>query len=215
METQLERTKESQKNVDSAHADEAVVNTATKSKSSKATKKTTEKALHTYDTIVIGAGISGIAAAHKMQQAGYDNYIVLEKASRVGGTWRDNNYPGCGCDVPSALYSFSFAPSHQWSHLFAKQPEILSYLEGVVAQFNLQDKIQFKHINPRFCSLSSGSALIWCKHQVVYNRLGQGLFRRSLTPENPDGSPMLRPCPDFLNGSDAEVAGTSAHRQVI
>ncbi|RKG29322.1 flavin-containing monooxygenase [Acinetobacter tianfuensis] len=104
-----------------------------------------EAPVHCYDTIVIGAGISGIAAAHKMQQEGYDDYIVLERAERVGGTWRDNNYPGCGCDVPSALYSFSFAPSHKWSHLFAKQPEILSYLENVVAQFNLQEKIRFQH----------------------------------------------------------------------
>jgi len=103
------------------------------------------KAAHTYDTIVVGAGISGIAAAYKMKQVGYQDYLVLEKADRVGGTWRDNNYPGCGCDVPSALYSFSFAPSHQWSHLFAKQPEILSYLERVVKQFELQDKIRFQH----------------------------------------------------------------------
>ncbi|MDN5443684.1 MAG: NAD(P)/FAD-dependent oxidoreductase, partial [Acinetobacter sp.] len=103
------------------------------------------KAVQTYDTIVVGAGISGIAAAYKMKQVGYQDYLVLEKAERVGGTWRDNNYPGCGCDVPSALYSFSFAPSHQWSHLFAKQPEILSYLERVVEQFELQDKICFQH----------------------------------------------------------------------
>lgn len=95
------------------------------------------KAVHTYDTIVVGAGISGIAAAYKMKQVGYEDYLVLEKAQRVGGTWRDNNYPGCGCDVPSALYSFSFAPSHQLSHLFAKQPEILSYLERVVEQLSL------------------------------------------------------------------------------
>lgn len=105
----------------------------------------TEKPVHVYDTIVIGAGISGIAAAYKMNQAGYHDYIVLEKASRVGGTWRDNNYPGCGCDVPSAVYSFSFSPSHKWSHLFAKQPEILDYLEEVVAKFNLGGKIEFNN----------------------------------------------------------------------
>nr|WP_227554241.1 NAD(P)/FAD-dependent oxidoreductase [Acinetobacter lanii] len=100
---------------------------------------------HVYDTIVVGAGISGISAAYKMNQAGYDDYIVLEKADRVGGTWRDNNYPGCGCDVPSALYSFSFSPSHKWSHLFAKQPEILSYLEEVTAKFDLYKKIEFSN----------------------------------------------------------------------
>ena len=78
----------------------------------KTVKAEKEVPVHVYDTIVVGAGISGLAAAYQMNQAGYDDYIVLEKASRVGGTWRDNNYPGCGCDVPSAVYSFSFSPSH-------------------------------------------------------------------------------------------------------
>ena len=111
----------------------------------KVTSTKKKQPVHTYDTIVVGAGISGIAAAYQMNQAGYHDYIVLEKASRVGGTWRDNNYPGCGCDVPSALYSFSFSPSHKWSHLFAKQPEILSYLEEVVEKYDLGGKIEFDH----------------------------------------------------------------------
>ncbi|KAF1024569.1 MAG: Baeyer-Villiger monooxygenase [Acinetobacter bereziniae] len=111
----------------------------------KVTSTKKKQPVHTYDTIVVGAGISGIAAAYQMNQAGYHDYIVLEKASRVGGTWRDNNYPGCGCDVPSALYSFSFSPSHKWSHLFAKQPEILSYLEEVVKKYDLGGKIEFDH----------------------------------------------------------------------
>ena len=101
------------------------------------------EAVRVYDTIVIGAGISGLAAAHQMNQVGYQDYVVLEKADRVGGTWRDNTYPGCGCDVPSALYSFSFSPSHKWSHLFAKQPEILSYLEDVAEKHQLNDNIVF------------------------------------------------------------------------
>lgn len=109
----------------------------------KATAPKKSEPVRVFDTIVVGAGISGIAAAYKMNQAGYTDYIVLEKADRVGGTWRDNNYPGCGCDVPSALYSFSFSPSHKWSHLFAKQPEILSYLEEVVEKHNLGGKIEF------------------------------------------------------------------------
>lgn len=90
-------------------------------------------------------GISGLAAAYKLNQAGYQDYLLLEKADRVGGAWRDNTYPGCGCDVPSALYSFSFAPSHGWSHLFAKQPEILNYLEDVATRFQLYAKIEFHH----------------------------------------------------------------------
>lgn len=95
-----------------------------------------------YDCTVIGAGISGIAAAYKMIQASYTEFLVLEKAERVAGTWRDNTHPGCGGDVPLALYSFSFAPSHAWSHLFAKQTEILAYLQQVTKQFNLYDKIK-------------------------------------------------------------------------
>lgn len=90
-------------------------------------------------------GISGLAAAYKLNQAGYQDYLQLEKAGRVGDAWRDNTYPGCGCDVPSALYSFSFAPSHGWSHLFAKQPEILNYLEDVATRFQLYAKIEFHH----------------------------------------------------------------------
>lgn len=118
---------------------------AVQQKSQSNSNKKSNVNTHIYDTIVVGAGISGIAAAYEMNQAGYYDYIVLEKADRVGGTWRDNNYPGCGCDVPSALYSFSFAPSHKWSHLFAKQPEILSYLEEVAKTFDLNKKIQFNH----------------------------------------------------------------------
>jgi cation diffusion facilitator CzcD-associated flavoprotein CzcO len=100
---------------------------------------------HIYDTLIIGAGISGIAAAIKLNKAGYHNFKILEKASRVGGTWRENTYPGCGCDVPSALYSYSFAPSAKWSHLFAKQPEILNYLEDVADQFKLKPLIEFNN----------------------------------------------------------------------
>ena len=75
-----------------------------------------------YDTFIVGAGISGLCAAIKMKKEGYNDFKIIEKATRVGGTWRENTYPGCGCDVPSSLYSFSFAPSSKWSHLFARQP---------------------------------------------------------------------------------------------
>lgn len=98
-----------------------------------------------YDCIIIGAGISGIAAAIKLNKVGYHNYKILEKADRVGGTWRENTYPGCGCDVPSALYSYSFAPSHQWQYLFGKQPEIFQYLENVSRTFNVEEKIDFNN----------------------------------------------------------------------
>ncbi|EPK2491084.1 TPA: NAD(P)/FAD-dependent oxidoreductase, partial [Acinetobacter baumannii] len=106
------------------------------------TRKTQEVA-HIYDTFIVGAGISGLAAAIKLNEAGLTNFKIIEKASRVGGTWRENTYPGCGCDVPSALYSYSFAPSAKWSHLFARQPEILSYLEDVSREFDIESLIEF------------------------------------------------------------------------
>ena len=98
---------------------------------------------HIYDTFVVGAGISGIAAAIRLKKVGYNNFKIIEKATRVGGTWRENTYPGCGCDVPSALYSYSFAPSAKWSHLFARQPEILNYLEEVSENFDVKPMIEF------------------------------------------------------------------------
>ncbi len=78
---------------------------------------------------VIGAGLGGIGAAIRLRQAGVTDFVILERATAVGGTWRDNTYPGCACDIPSHLYSFSFAPNPGWSHSFSRQPEIWRYLE--------------------------------------------------------------------------------------
>ena len=69
-----------------------------------------------YDTLIVGAGISGIGLGIRLKEAGFDNFVILEKAADLGGTWRDNTYPGCACDVPSALYSYSFAPV-SYTHL--------------------------------------------------------------------------------------------------
>ncbi len=114
----------------------------TKPRTNTRTRKTQEVA-HVYDTFIVGAGISGLAAAIKLNEAGLTNFKIIEKAGRVGGTWRENTYPGCGCDVPSSLYSYSFAPSAKWSHLFARQPEILSYLEDVSRDFDIESLIEF------------------------------------------------------------------------
>lgn len=96
-----------------------------------------------YDTFIVGAGISGLLAAIKLREAGLNDFKIIEKAARVGGTWRENTYPGCGCDVPSSLYSYSFFLSSKWSRLFAKQPEILSYLEEVSDKLQIQPLIEF------------------------------------------------------------------------
>ena len=95
-----------------------------------------------FEQVIIGAGFSGLGAAIRLQQSGRHNFILFEKADRIGGTWRDNVYPGCACDVPSHLYSFSFAQNPDWSRVFSRQPEILAYMERCVEQYQLSDKIR-------------------------------------------------------------------------
>ena len=92
---------------------------------------------------VIGSGFAGLGAAIRLKQAGYDDLVVLERADDLGGTWRDNTYPGCACDVPSHLYSFSFAPNPDWSSTFSPQPEIHAYLRRVAEQEGLEPHLRF------------------------------------------------------------------------
>ena len=74
--------------------------------------------------VIIGAGMAGILTAIKLREAGYHDFVVYEKSNRVGGTWRENTYPGIACDVPAHLYTYSFEPNPDWSHTFAPGPEI-------------------------------------------------------------------------------------------
>ena len=90
------------------------------------------------DVVVIGAGFGGLGVAAGLRREGIASFVVLERADDVGGVWRDNTYPGAGCDVPSHLYSFSFAPSPYWSRRYAPQPEILDYLRGVADDLDLR-----------------------------------------------------------------------------
>jgi cation diffusion facilitator CzcD-associated flavoprotein CzcO len=80
---------------------------------------------------IVGAGLSGIGAVIMLRRAGIGDVVAFERAGEVGGTWRDNTYPGCACDVPSALYSFSFAPNAAWGRLYAGQPEIRAYARRI------------------------------------------------------------------------------------
>ena len=95
------------------------------------------------DAIVIGAGFGGLAAAIKLKEAGYERLAVLEKADRLGGTWRDNTYPGAACDVPSRLYSFSFALNPNWSRAYSGQTEIRQYMEDVADRFGVRGALRF------------------------------------------------------------------------
>lgn len=92
--------------------------------------------------LVVGTGFSGLGMGIALQKQGVD-FLILEKADEIGGTWRDNTYPGCACDVPSHLYSFSFEPKATWSKLFSPQPEILDYLKGVADKYGLRRHIRF------------------------------------------------------------------------
>jgi cation diffusion facilitator CzcD-associated flavoprotein CzcO len=91
---------------------------------------------------IIGAGFGGVAAAAGLREAGFTDVVLLEKADRIGGVWRDNAYPGCACDVPAPLYSYSFAPNPGWSRRFPPHEEILAYLDGCVTRFGLRDSVR-------------------------------------------------------------------------
>lgn len=95
------------------------------------------------DVLIIGSGFSGLGMAIALQKEGKRKYLLLEKAASLGGTWRENRYPGCACDVPSHLYSFSFAPNADWSHHFAPQEEILAYLQRVAEQHGVLSQCRF------------------------------------------------------------------------
>jgi cation diffusion facilitator CzcD-associated flavoprotein CzcO len=96
-----------------------------------------------FDVAVIGAGFSGLCMAIGLKKAGIDSFVVYEKAHDIGGTWRDNLYPGCACDVPSHLYSYSFEPNPNWSRMFAPQHEIWDYLRRCAQKYDLLPHMRF------------------------------------------------------------------------
>ena len=92
--------------------------------------------------VIIGAGPGGLCTGYKLLEAGFRDFVILDKADGVGGTWRYNRYPGAACDVPSLLYSYSFAMKKDWSRPYAEQPEILEYLEQCVTTFGLEPHLR-------------------------------------------------------------------------
>ncbi|QCB49642.1 NAD(P)/FAD-dependent oxidoreductase [Rhodococcus sp. PAMC28707] len=97
------------------------------------------------DVAIIGAGFGGLGAAIRLQQEGRKDFLIFERDDAVGGTWHVNTYPGAQCDIPSALYSFSFAPNPDWTRLYPLQPEIEAYLNDCADRFDIRDRIRFGH----------------------------------------------------------------------
>ena len=95
------------------------------------------------DHLIVGSGFAGLCAAIKLAEDGETDYLVIEKADDVGGTWRDNTYPGACCDVPSQLYSFSFARNPDWSSSYSPQPEIQAYLRRVAQEYGVAARTVF------------------------------------------------------------------------
>jgi len=98
---------------------------------------------HRVSVIIVGTGFSGLGTAIKLKEAGIHDFVVLEKEDEIGGTWRDNTYPGCACDVPSLMYSFSFEQNPDWSRLFAEQDEIQEYLRHCARKYDVRKHIRF------------------------------------------------------------------------
>src|SRR5437870_6450305 len=151
------------------------------------------------DIVIIGAGFAGLGMAIRLKQAGIgargpggvpqNDFVVLERAGDVGGTWRDNSYPGCQCDVPSNLYSFSFAPNPNWTNTFPLQPEIWDYLRDCAVRFGVMSHIRFDHevLNARWDEASAR----WQVHSTQgdfgarFLVLGQGPLSDPKLPDIP------------------------------
>lgn len=106
--------------------------------------------------VVVGSGFAGLGMAIALRRAGIRDFVVLEKAGALGGTWRDNTYPGCACDVPSHVYSFSFAPNPRWSETYASQAEIRRYIERLADQFDVRRHVRF-HTEVRSAEFDASS----------------------------------------------------------
>ena len=144
--------------------------------------------LKNYKTVIIGAGFSGICMGIKLKQAGFDDFIILEKAASLGGTWRENTYPGAECDIPSALYSYSFEHNSAWKYKWSKQKQILQYQNDVATKYQLADHFSFNtevisadydQQQQRWLLKNQRGDELSCQHLVA----AVGQLHRTSTPE--------------------------------
>jgi cation diffusion facilitator CzcD-associated flavoprotein CzcO len=125
----------------------------------------------TVDVLIVGGGFSGLCMGIKLLEAGMKSFLIIEKSEDIGGTWWDNRYPGCACDIPSHLYSFSFAPSTEWTRMYPGQQEIHNYLKGCVEQYGLAPYLR---LGTRF------REAIWSESEGVWNAtVGDGMRIRA------------------------------------
>ncbi|MFW6090729.1 MAG: flavin-containing monooxygenase [Actinomycetota bacterium] len=152
------------------------------------------------DVAIIGAGFGGLGAAVRLQQKGFPDFLIFEQADDVGGTWRDNGYPGCACDVPSHLYSFSFALNPSWSDTFSGQAEIWEYLRDCVSRYGLGPKLRLRHTVEN--AAWDGAAQRW----RITTSQGTYTARVLISATGPLSDPAI---PD-INGLDS-FGGTAFH----
>lgn len=140
------------------------------------------------EVLIVGSGFSGLCMGIKLREAGYRSFVILDKAASVGGTWRENHYPGCACDVPSHLYSFSFEQNPHWTRMFAPQQEILTYLEHCADKYGLREHLLFNmevtetrwdERLARWTIRTSAGRTFIAKHVVF----GLGAFNRPAYPD--------------------------------
>ncbi len=138
---------------------------------------------------IVGAGFSGLGLAIRLKRQGMDDFVILERASEVGGTWRDNTYPGCACDVPSHLYSFSFAPNPNWTRTYSPQGEIQAYLRHCAERFGIGPHIQWdEEVRDAAWDEASQRWRITTTHQQFLAEtlaLGNGPLSEPTTPNIP------------------------------
>ncbi|WP_348650337.1 NAD(P)-binding domain-containing protein [Verrucosispora sp. WMMA2044] len=149
---------------------------------------------------IVGAGFAGLGMAMRLTQMGIDDFLVLERADDVGGTWRDNVYPGAASDVPSNLYSYSFAPDPDWTSTFPSQPEIQRYLRRCANDFGLEAKLRFRH--ELMSAEWQDEANRWCIDTSQGKITADVLIVAT--------GPLSRPATPRIPGLD-EFAGTTFH----
>jgi len=161
-----------------------------------------------HDVIILGGGFAGLGAAIKLREAGIRDFLLLEKAHELGGVWRENTYPGCACDVPSALYSYSFAPNPAWSRVFAGQAEIKRYLQDTAEAAGVMPHVRLHH--EALKAAWSDASACW----IITTNQGEFRARFAIMACGPMHEPVLPDVPG-LDGFEGDIFHSSQWRHDI